>query len=157
MAPSAVRVGDGTKVNHPKTFEALDFETPRALALDEIPRYVDHFRRAAANAAACGFQGVEVHAGNGYLIDEFLKDSCNTRGDAYGGSIENRARFLLEVVDAVVAVRALCTVCCRSRGGCLAVSRGHKQLRGQTSRVRDLRYCIAGGGQGEGRRAPDAL
>lgn len=105
MAPSAVPVGDGTKVNHPKTFEELDFETPRALAIDEIPRYVEYFRQAAANAIACGFCGVEIHAGNGYLIDEFLKDSTNKRTDSYGGSMENRARFLFEIVDAVIKAR----------------------------------------------------
>lgn len=107
VAPSATRISDGTKVFHPKTFEELDFETPRGLELDEIPKYVDLFRQGAANSLACGFDGVEVHAGNGYLIDQFLKSSCNERTDEYGGSIENRARFLFEVVDAVVAVRAL--------------------------------------------------
>jgi N-ethylmaleimide reductase len=94
-------------VYHPKTFEPLDFETPRALTLEEIPKYVEYFKQAAINAVAVGFDGVEVHGGNGYLIDQFLKDSCNRREDQYGGSIENRARFLLEIVDAVAQVRCL--------------------------------------------------
>ena len=104
MAPSAKPVGDGSTVYNPTTFEELEFETPRALEVDEIPTYVDYFRKAAANAIDCGFDGVEIHAGNGYLIDQFLKSSCNERTDDYGGSIENRARFLFEIIDAVVDV-----------------------------------------------------
>lgn len=103
VAPSATPVSDGTKVYNPNTFEELDFETPRALALDEIPQYVEYFRTAAAASLEVGFDGVEIHGGNGYLIDQFLKTSVNERTDEYGGSIENRARFLFEVVDAVVA------------------------------------------------------
>jgi 2,4-dienoyl-CoA reductase-like NADH-dependent reductase (Old Yellow Enzyme family) len=105
VAPSAHPIGDGSKVNHPKTFEAFDYETPRSLSLEEIPEYVKHHKQAAVNAIACGFDGVEIHAGNGYLIDQFLKDSSNKRVDEYGGSVENRARFLLEIVDAVVQAR----------------------------------------------------
>ena len=104
VAPSAKPVGDGSKVYNPTTFEELEFETPRALEVAEIPKYVDYFRQGAANALECGFDGIEVHAGNGYLIDQFLKTSCNERTDDYGGSIENRARFLFEIIDAVVAV-----------------------------------------------------
>jgi N-ethylmaleimide reductase len=78
--------------------------TPRALETDEIPGVVDQFRLAAANAKAAGFDGVELHGANGYLLDQFLRDGSNVRTDAYGGSVPNRARFPLEVVDAVASV-----------------------------------------------------
>jgi 2,4-dienoyl-CoA reductase-like NADH-dependent reductase (Old Yellow Enzyme family) len=81
-----------------------EFVTPRALATEEIPGIVEAYRRGARNAQEAGFDGVEIHGANGYLIDQFLQDSTNRRDDGYGGSIENRARFLLEVTDAVVAV-----------------------------------------------------
>ena len=76
---------------------------PRALELDEIPSVVAQYGKAAENARAAGFDGVEVHGANGYLIDQFLRDGTNHRTDAYGGSVENRTRFLLEAVDAAVA------------------------------------------------------
>ena len=78
--------------------------TPRALAESEIPEIIEHYRSAARNALAAGFDGVEIHAANGYLIEQFLRDSTNKRTDAYGGSRENRARFLLEVAQAVAEV-----------------------------------------------------
>jgi N-ethylmaleimide reductase len=81
----------------------VPFETPRPLAEDELPGIVEQFRGAAANARAAGFDGVEVHGANGYLLDQFLQDGTNKRTDRYGGPIENRARLLLEVVDAVAA------------------------------------------------------
>lgn len=81
-----------------------EFVTPRALASEEIPGIIEDYRRAAENAKAAGFDGVEIHGANGYLIDQFLQDSTNKRTDNYGGPIENRARFLLEVTDAVVSV-----------------------------------------------------
>jgi N-ethylmaleimide reductase len=87
-----------------KTYNAegfVDCSTPRALRTDEMPRIVEDYRRAAANAIRAGFDGVEVHGANGYLIDQFLRDSINDRSDAYGGSIENRARLLVEVMQAV--------------------------------------------------------
>lgn len=77
--------------------------TPRRLRTDEMPRVVADYRRATANAVAAGFDGVEVHGANGYLLEQFLSDAVNDRDDAYGGPRENRARLLLEVVDAVVA------------------------------------------------------
>ncbi len=80
------------------------FVTPRALELDEIPGIVADFRRAAVNAKAAGFDGVELHGANGYLFDQFLRDSTNRRKDAYGGSVENRARLLLEVADVAAEV-----------------------------------------------------
>lgn len=80
------------------------YVVPRALETNEIPGIVEDYRRAAANAKRAGFDGVEIHAANGYLIDQFLHDGSNKRTDRYGGSIENRARFLLETVDAVLSV-----------------------------------------------------
>jgi N-ethylmaleimide reductase len=77
---------------------------PRAIELSEIPALVGEYRRAAERAKEAGFDGVEVHGANGYLIDQFLQDNSNRRTDAYGGSVENRTRFLLEVVEAVTSV-----------------------------------------------------
>ena len=82
----------------------VPFVAPRALETDEIPGIVEEYRRAAKNALAAGFDGVEIHAANGYLIEQFLRDSSNERTDRYGGSRENRVRFLLEVAEAVVGV-----------------------------------------------------
>lgn len=81
-----------------------EFVTPRALDKKEIPGVVDDYRRAAENAKAAGFDGIELHAANGYLLDQFLQDSTNKRDDEYGGTVENRTRLLLEVADAVVSV-----------------------------------------------------
>ncbi|MCK0209170.1 alkene reductase [Starkeya koreensis] len=97
LAPSAVRANTKTFVNN--GFAEVD--EPRALTLEEIPGIVDDFRKAAANAIRAGFDGVEIHGANGYLIDQFLRDGANRRTDAYGGSIENRTRFLKEVLAAV--------------------------------------------------------
>jgi N-ethylmaleimide reductase len=82
----------------------VDIETPRALETSEIPEIIAQFQQAALNAKQAGFDGVELHGAFGYLIDQFLQDGSNQRQDNYGGSIENRARFLLEVVAAVVQV-----------------------------------------------------
>lgn len=81
-----------------------DIPPPRALELGELPGIVDEFRLAAENARAAGFDGVEVHGANGYLLDQFLEDGTNQRTDAYGGSVENRARLLFEVIEAVCGV-----------------------------------------------------
>jgi N-ethylmaleimide reductase len=78
--------------------------TPRALETSEIPEVVEQFRQGAVNAKAAGFDGVEIHGANGYLLDQFTRDGTNKRTDAYGGSVENRARFPLEVADAVASV-----------------------------------------------------
>jgi N-ethylmaleimide reductase len=98
VAPSAIRAETKTFVNN----SFVDVSEPRALALDELPGIVNDFRQAAANAIAAGFDGVEIHGANGYLLEQFIKDGANQRTDAYGGSIENRARLLLEVAAAVV-------------------------------------------------------
>lgn len=81
----------------------MPYETSRALTIDDIAVIRDDFVKAARNAREAGFDGVEVHGANGYLLDQFLHNGSNQRTDAYGGSIENRARFLLKVVDAVAA------------------------------------------------------
>ena len=83
---------------------AKPYEVPRALDTEEVPRYVEMFRLAAQNAQQAGFDGVQIHGAHGYLIDNFLRDGVNARTDAYGGSVPNRARFLLEVTDAVIGV-----------------------------------------------------
>ena len=99
VAPSAIRANGKTFVNGSFT----DVSEPRALELSEIPGIIDDFKRAAANAREAGFDGVEIHGANGYLLDQFAKDGANKRTDAYGGSIENRARLMLEVSKAVSA------------------------------------------------------
>jgi len=99
VAPSAI-IADA------RTYDGKGFiatSEPRALDLAEIPRIVREYRQGAANARAAGFDGVEIHAANGYLIEQFLYDGSNRRTDAYGGPIANRARFLAEVTEAVLA------------------------------------------------------
>lgn len=101
VAPSAIRANAKTVLirDGVPTFE--DTSMPRALTLQELPGLVNDYRHAARNSIAAGFDGVEVHGANGYLLDQFLRANANTRTDAYGGSIENRARFLLEVTTAI--------------------------------------------------------
>lgn len=99
IAPSAVQPNAVAHTHNGK----VTMPEPRALDAGEIKIVVDQYRRGAANAMRAGFDGVELHGANGYLIDQFLRDGANHRTDAYGGSIENRCRFALEVVDAVVA------------------------------------------------------
>jgi N-ethylmaleimide reductase len=100
VAPSAIAaVGEAFTINGRQKLE-----TPRALTLSEIPDVVEQFRRGAMNAKAAGFDGVELHGANGYLLDQFLRDGANHRTDSYGGSIQNRARLPLEVTDAVIGV-----------------------------------------------------
>jgi N-ethylmaleimide reductase len=100
VAPSAIAAeGEVFTAQGPKRMLA-----PRALAISELPGIVEQFRAAAENAKKAGFDGVEIHGANGYLLDQFTRDGANKRTDAYGGSVENRARFPLEVADAVIAV-----------------------------------------------------
>ncbi|CAB3804784.1 alkene reductase [Paraburkholderia fynbosensis] len=101
VAPSAVRP---TVQALTSDYQWVDSVMPRALAIDELPGIVEQFANGARNAKAAGFDGVEVHGANGYLLDQFLQDRSNHRTDAYGGSFENRARLLLDVLDAVIAV-----------------------------------------------------
>ena len=100
VAPSAIAPSGHVSLIRPEK----PFVTPRALELDEIPPIIEAFRKGAENAKAAGFDGVEIHGANGYLLDQFLQDSTNLRTDEYGGSIENRGRLMLEVVDAVTGV-----------------------------------------------------
>lgn len=100
VAPSAV-----TPAGHVSLVRPIKpFVTPRALRHEEIPGIIAAYKRGAENAKAAGFDGVEIHNANGYLLDQFLQDSTNQRTDDYGGSIENRARLSLEVADAVISV-----------------------------------------------------
>jgi 2,4-dienoyl-CoA reductase-like NADH-dependent reductase (Old Yellow Enzyme family) len=100
VAPSAIKPAGHVSLVRP----VKDYETPRALDLEEIPGIIKAYRKGAENAKKAGFDGVEIHGANGYLLDQFLQDKTNQRTDAYGGSIENRARLMLEVTDACIAV-----------------------------------------------------
>lgn len=100
VAPSAIAPAGEAMTDE----GAQPFVTPRALETDEVPGLVEDYRQAAQNALDAGFDGVEIHAANGYLLDQFLRDGTNQRSDSYGGSVENRARLVLEVTEAVVGV-----------------------------------------------------
>ena len=101
VAPSAIRI-EGSEAHTPNGKKP--YETPRALDTAEVPQVVEQYRQAAANAKEAGFDGVEIHGANGYIIDEFLQTKTNHRTDKYGGSLENRYRFLKEIVEAVLSV-----------------------------------------------------
>jgi 2,4-dienoyl-CoA reductase-like NADH-dependent reductase (Old Yellow Enzyme family) len=100
VAPSAIAPKGRVSLVRPER----PYVTPRGLEPEEIPGIVSAFRKGAENAEAAGFDGVEIHGANGYLLDQFLQDGSNRRNDGYGGTIENRARLMLEVTDAVVSV-----------------------------------------------------
>jgi 2,4-dienoyl-CoA reductase-like NADH-dependent reductase (Old Yellow Enzyme family) len=100
VSASAIKPDGFVSIVRPK----LEFVTPRALELTEIKQIIEDYRKAAENAKRAGFDGVEIHGANGYLLDQFLQDNSNHRTDIYGGSIENRARLMLEVTDAVISV-----------------------------------------------------
>jgi N-ethylmaleimide reductase len=100
VAPSAIAAKGHVSLLRPER----GYPVPRALAAEEIPGVVAAFRKGAENAKLAGFDGVEIHGANGYLLDQFLQDSTNQRTDNYGGSLENRARLMLEVTDACIAV-----------------------------------------------------
>lgn len=101
VSASAVKL-NGDYIHTPEGKQA--YETPRALRTDEIPGVVADYQRAAQRAKEAGFDGIEIHAANGYLIDQFLQSKTNQRTDQYGGSVENRFRFLREIVEAVLTV-----------------------------------------------------
>jgi len=101
VAPSAIKPSGGT---FSKDWKPVGFETPRALETEEVAGIISQYREAAENAERAGFDGVELHGANGYLLDQFLQDGSNKRTDPYGGSIENRARMLLEAVDQAISV-----------------------------------------------------
>jgi 2,4-dienoyl-CoA reductase-like NADH-dependent reductase (Old Yellow Enzyme family) len=100
VAPSPIAAKGNVSLLRPER----PFATPRALSTEEVPGIVEAFRRGAENAQRAGFDGVELHGANGYLLDQFLQDSTNVRTDAYGGTLENRARVLLEATDAAISV-----------------------------------------------------
>ncbi|HET9019010.1 MAG TPA: alkene reductase [Acetobacteraceae bacterium] len=100
VAPSAIAAQGNVSLVRPKRA----YPVPRALETGEIPAVIEAYRRGAENAQRAGFDGVEIHGANGYLLDQFLQDGTNHRTDAYGGPIENRARLLLEVADAAIGV-----------------------------------------------------
>ena len=130
VAPSAIAAEGHVSLLRPKK----PYVTPRALALEEIPAIVEAYRRGAQNAKAAGFDGVEVHGANGYLLDQFLQDGSNRRTDAYGGSIENRARLMLEVTDAVISVWGA------SRVGMHLAPRGDSQSMGDSDPLATFGY-----------------
>ena len=104
VAPSAVQItGDGMMAMTADG-KMVPYETPRALETDEVASVVDAFRQAATNALKAGFDGVEIHGANGYLIEQFLQSHTNLRTDRYGGSIANRARLLMEITQAAIDV-----------------------------------------------------
>ena len=104
VAPSAIPITAEGMRAATADFKGAPYETPRALETEEVAGVVEAFRRAAKNALAAGFDGVEIHGANGYLIEQFLQSRTNQRTDAYGGSIENRARLLLEITQAAIDV-----------------------------------------------------
>lgn len=103
VAPSAIRP-EGARTYIDEKSGLVEVLEPRALSADEIPEIVEQFRHGAQNAKLAGFDGVEIHAANGYLLDQFIRSHSNRRKDEYGGSVENRLRFPMMVVDAVVEV-----------------------------------------------------
>ncbi len=137
VAPSAIAPRGHVSLLRPKR----SFVTPRALETKEIPGIVEAYRKGAQNAQAAGFDGVEIHGANGYLLDQFLQDSSNHRTDQYGGPIENRARLMLEVTDAVIAVWGA------DRVGMHLAPRGDSPRHGRFKPSRDLRLRRQGTGQ----------
>ncbi|WP_337995684.1 alkene reductase [Oleispirillum naphthae] len=137
------------------------YVTPRALEIAEIPGIVAAYRQAAANAKTAGFDGVEVHGANGYLLDQFLQDGSNRRTDAYGGPIENRARLMLEAVDAAIAEWGA------DRVGLHIAPRGESHSMGDSNpaatfgyvaeemKKRGIAFIFARESQGPGRIGPD--
>lgn len=135
VAPSAIRAGG-------KAFTETGYQpcvTPRALEISEIAGIVDDYRNAARNALSAGFDGVEIHAANGYLIEQFLRDSTNRRSDAYGGARENRTRLLFEIVDAVSRI------CTQGRTGVRLSPLGIANDIGQDSNPEALYRHVVGG------------
>ncbi|MGC9270530.1 alkene reductase [Acidiphilium sp.] len=130
VAPSAIAPEGHVSLVRPEK----PYVTPRALATDEIPAVIEAFRVAAANAKLAGFDGVEIHGANGYLIDQFLQDSTNRRTDRYGGSLENRARLMLEVTDAVIGVWGA------DRVGMHLAPRGDAHSMGDSDRLATFSY-----------------
>lgn len=130
VAPSAIPASGHVSLIRPET----PYETPRALETHEVAAVVESFRRGAENAKAAGFDGVEIHGANGYLLDQFLQDSTNKRTDIYGGPIENRSRLHLEVTDAVTSVWGA------GRVGMHLAPRADSHSMGDSDRLGTFRY-----------------
>ncbi len=132
VAPSAIAAKGHVSLLRPER----PYPTPRALKLDEIPGVIEAYRQGAEFAQAAGFDGVELHGANGYLLDQFLQDSSNTRTDEYGGRIENRARLMLEVTDAAISVWG------RDRVGMHLAPRGDAHDMGDTNPAETFGYVV---------------
>ena len=130
VAPSAIAAKGNVSLLRPQRA----FVTPRALETAEIPGIVEAYRVGAENAKRAGFDGVEIHGANGYLLDQFLQDSSNHRTDGYGGSIENRARLMLEVTDAAISVWG------RARVGMHLAPRGDAHAMGDSNPLATFGY-----------------
>ncbi|MBO0764893.1 MAG: alkene reductase [Hyphomicrobiaceae bacterium] len=130
VAPSAIAAAGHVSLIRPQ----VPYETPRALKTGEIAGIVEAFRKGAENAKAAGFDGVEIHGANGYLLDQFLQDGSNKRTDAYGGPVEGRARLHLEVTDAVISVWG------PGRVGMHLAPRGDAHSMGDTDRLGTFTY-----------------
>ncbi len=133
VAPSAIAPQGNVSLVRPET----PFVVPRALTLAQIPGVIEDYRRGVLNAQAAGFDGVEIHGANGYLLDQFLQDRANQRNDEYGGSIANRARLMLEVTDAVISVWGA------GRVGMHLAPRGDAHSMGDTRSCRTFWPCGA--------------
>lgn len=157
IAPSAIAPKGHISLVRPEK----NFVTPRALELSEIPAIVEAFRRGAENAQRAGFDGVELHGANGYLLDQFLQDSTNLRTDEYGGPIENRARLLLEVTDAAISVWGRDRVGVHIAPRADAHDMGDSDLAGTFGYVarelgrRRIAFLCAREGLGDGRLGPE--
>jgi 2,4-dienoyl-CoA reductase-like NADH-dependent reductase (Old Yellow Enzyme family) len=133
VAPSAIApAGHVSQLRPP-----VPYAIPRALRRDELPGIVEQFRSGARNAQVAGFDGVEIHGANGYLLDQFLQDHANHREDDYGGSIENRARLMLEVTDAVIGIWG------RDRVGMHLAPRGDAGDLGDSTRLETFSYVAS--------------
>ena len=130
VAPSAIAPQGHVSLLRPET----PYVVPRALRRDELPGIVEAFRKGAQNAQAAGFDGVELHGANGYLLDQFLQDGSNKRDDDYGGSIENRARLMLEATDAAISVWGA------GRVGMHLAPRGDSHTMGDSNRAATFGY-----------------
>ena len=157
VAPSAIAAQGHVSLVRPKT----PYPEPRALELSEIASVIEAFRNGAQNAKRAGFDGVEIHGANGYLLDQFLQDGSNKRTDQYGGPIENRARLMLEVTDAVISVWGASKVGMHLAPRGDAQSMGDSNLRATFTYVakelgkRKLAFICAREHQGEGRIGPE--
>jgi 2,4-dienoyl-CoA reductase-like NADH-dependent reductase (Old Yellow Enzyme family) len=133
VAPSAIAAEGHVRQMRPEA----PYPVPRALGLEEIPAIIEAYRTGAQHAKEAGFDGVEIHGANGYLLDQFLQDSSNKRTDIYGGVIENRARLMLEVTDAVCAIWGV------DRVGMHLAPRGDAQSMGDSDLSKTFGYIAS--------------